>query len=102
MSTEEWEAELGRQVRRARLSADIDQKTLARTANVSHSALRALEAGTGSSLRTLVRVIRALDRTDWLESLEPPAHLSPLEILRASEGHSEPQRASRRRAVEDS
>jgi transcriptional regulator with XRE-family HTH domain len=85
---EEWEQRLGRQVRVARVAARLDQATLARLANVSVTALANLERGKGSSLKTLVATVRALGRTDWLESLAPPITVSPMQLLRAKGGHS--------------
>src|SRR3546814_17030341 len=61
---------LGDQLRRLRLARDLDQLTLADKAGVSEKALRNLEAGRGSSLSTLLQVLRALDRLDWLETLD--------------------------------
>lgn len=96
-TTGEWEAELGAQVRRARLLEDVSQASLARTADISIGALRNLEAGHGSSVQTLVRVLRALRRTDWLESLEPAPEISPIAMARALEGLKEPRRATPKR-----
>jgi transcriptional regulator with XRE-family HTH domain len=87
----EWEAVVGEQVRAARIAADLDQARLAVLADVSVGALSNLERGKGSSLKTLVAVVRALGRTDWLESLAPPVTVSPMQLLRAQ------QRAPRRR-----
>ena len=80
-TTDDWEAAVGRQVRELRLRQNIRQRDLARQANVSLSAVQNLEHGAGSSLRTLVGVARALDRTDWLESLAPPQTISPMRML---------------------
>ncbi len=80
-STEDWERSLGESVRAARIAADLDQITLAATAGVSLGALKNLEHGNGSSVRTLVRVVRALDRTEWLQGLAPPVTVSPLAAL---------------------
>ena len=77
----EWEAGIGRQVRELRLRADRTQAELARDANVSESSLRALERGRGSTLATLAAVVRALARTDWLDSLSPPVTVSPMAML---------------------
>lgn len=90
------EAEFGAQVRRARLLADIDQRTLADTANISPVTLSKLENGQGSTLSTIIKVLRALGREDWLETLEPAPKVSPLALAREAQGRSEPQRASRR------
>lgn len=82
-STEEWEVELGKGVRRLRMQQNRTQRDLAETANVSLSALKSLELGGGSSTRTLILVVRALERTEWLTSLVPPAAtISPMKLLR--------------------
>jgi transcriptional regulator with XRE-family HTH domain len=91
MTSEEWEARLGAQVRRARIAARLDQDTLAAAANVSTGALRRLEHGRGSSLSTLVKVARVLDRQDWLDGFAPEVTVSPLAML-ARRAHDEPQR----------
>lgn len=84
-TVEEWAALLGDQVRHARIAADFDQERLAALADVSVNALSNLERGKGSSLKTLVAVVRALGRTDWLEALAPPVTVSPLQMLRAKQ-----------------
>lgn len=96
LSTAGWEVRLGDQVRRARIYADIDQGTLAKLANVSVGAVANLENGRGSRVRTLIRVIRALEREDWLDALEPASETSPLALLRALEGRKEPKKVGRR------
>lgn len=97
LSTEDWEAEVGAQIRRERLSADIDQVSLASTANVSLSALKNLESGRGVTLKTLIRVVRALGREEWLASLSPEPAVSPIALARAMDGLREPKRASVRK-----
>jgi transcriptional regulator with XRE-family HTH domain len=99
-STEEWEAMIGAEVRAARIAANLDQSELARRADISLGAVKNLEAGKGSSLKTLVRVVRALGRTEWLESLTPPITVSPVAML-SSKGSATRtrQRVSRRRAT---
>ena len=96
-TTKGLELELGRDVRRIRLHQDLTQQELARDANISLSALKGLEAGHGSGIRTLIRVARALGRTDWLESFAPrEPSISPMQMLRErqKENAREPQRAS--------
>lgn len=82
LRTEDGEAEVGRQVRELRLRGKQRQRDLARAANVSVGALQRLEAGKGSSLATLVAVLRALDRDSWLRQLAPPVTVSPMDALR--------------------
>ena len=83
-SVEEWEREVGGQFRTARIAADLDQIGLAELAGVSVGAVRNLERGAGSSLATVIRVARALGRTDWLSSLAPGVGISPLDALAQS------------------
>src|SRR3546814_3476427 len=81
-TTEALQVRLGDQLRRLRLARDLDQLTLADKAGVSEKALRNLEAGRGSSLSTLLQVLRALDRLDWLETLSrSEEHTSELQSL---------------------
>lgn len=97
-TVEEWEAVVGAEVRAARIAANLDQAALAARADVSLGALKNLEAGKGSSLKSVVRVVRALDRTDWLEALAPPITVSPLAMLAAKRSGARPrQRVGRPR-----
>jgi transcriptional regulator with XRE-family HTH domain len=98
-STEEWEAAIGAQVRAARIATNLGQSDLAARADISLGAVKNLEAGKGSSLKTLVRVARALGRTDWLESFTPPITVSPLAMLSSKDAARRTrQRVSRHRA----
>ncbi len=58
-TVEELEAEIGRQLKTLRLKQNIDQATLASRAGCGLSALKNLESGKGSTLRTLIPVVRA-------------------------------------------
>jgi transcriptional regulator with XRE-family HTH domain len=82
-TVEEWEGLLGQQVRSARIAAALDQEALAALADVSVGSVSSLERGRGSSLKTLVAVVRALGHTEWLESLSPTVTVSPLQLLRS-------------------
>lgn len=98
LTVPEWEAALGDQVRRVRIAQNLDQARLAQLADVSIGAVSNLERGKGSSLRTLISVLRALGRTDWLESLGPAVGVSPMQLLRAQQKTARPRvRASRNR-----
>jgi len=90
LSTDEREAQVGEQIRRLRLDLGLDQTELARRADLSPSTVQSLEAGRGSTLRTLVRVLRALGADDALGRIAPASAVSPLDVLRASGG--EPRR----------
>lgn len=76
---------MGEQVRALRLEAGLDQATLAGLADVGLTSVKNLENGRGSSLRTLVRILRSLDATDWLDTLAPTPTVSPIDLLRSAE-----------------
>ncbi|GAA1632627.1 helix-turn-helix transcriptional regulator [Leucobacter chromiireducens] len=84
-TTERWEAHLGAQVRRARGQEQWTQAELAARANVNRNSVSALERGEGSSLATLIRVVRALGRSEWLDELAPDPGPSPMALLRAQQ-----------------
>lgn len=84
-STLEWEQRVGEQVRALRLDRGLDQASLGELADVGVTSIKNLENGRGSSLRTIVRVLRALDATSWLESLAPTPTVSPIDLLRSAE-----------------
>ena len=97
MRNDKLEELLGRQVRRARVHKELTQAEVATRANVSLGALRHLESGSGATVSTLVKVLRALGQQDWLATLaEEPDSSSfhPLDLLSAAETE---QRARRRR-----
>ena len=95
----EWEAALGDQVRRVRIAQDLDQAGLAQRADVSVGAVSNLERGKGSSLATVIAVVRALGRTDWLDALAPAVGVSPMQLLRAKARTAPPRRRVGRRAA---
>lgn len=82
---QEMEAALGLRLKTLRLDRNIDQKTLAERAGISVRALRNLEGGEGSTLRTLMSVLRALGRADWLHTIAPVATINPLMLNRQAE-----------------
>jgi len=82
----EQEIELGANLKRLRLNKNCDQKTLAGRAGISVRALHNLEAGQGSSVKTLLSVVRALGRESWLLTIAPVATINPLTLTsRASQ-----------------
>lgn len=97
-TVEEWESDLGEQMRALRLRANLDQISLAERAGIGLTAVKNVESGKGATLKTLIKMLRVLDRADWLSSLAPQVSISPLQMLKAKPAR---QRASRRRAGKD-
>ena len=89
----DWEITFGRQLRSLRLRRDVDQRTLAERAGVALNVVKNLEAGKGATLSSIVKVLRALDRAEWLSSLAPAVSISPMQMLKSK---SVRQRASRK------
>jgi len=88
MRNDKLEEALGRNVRQARIDEQLTQAEVATRANVSLGALRHLESGSGATVSTLVKVLRALGREEWLTTLvsEPdPPVFNPLDLLAAAE-----------------
>ena len=89
----ELQQQLGERLKRLRLSRNLDQRTTAEKAGLSEKALRNLEAGRGSTVETLLRVLKALDALQGIDLPAPEATVNPLDLLRQPKP---PQRARRR------
>lgn len=94
--TERWEQEVGAQIRRARLAENLTQAELADLANVGLSSIRSLEAGQGSTLRTLIGAVRALGLEEWIGSLSPDPGVDPIALADAMRRSAPRRRASAR------
>ncbi len=80
---EEWAIALSRQVRDLRLRQNIDQQRLAEQAGVALNAMKNLENGKGTTVASLIKLLRALGRVEWLSTLAPEVSISPMLLLRA-------------------
>ena len=89
----ELELLLGENLKRLRLQKSLHQKVLSDQAGISVSALKNLENGEGASVKTLIRVIRALDRENWIEAVAPQVSINPLHMV---QDKSARQRAPRK------
>jgi transcriptional regulator with XRE-family HTH domain len=89
---EELQIVLGERLRRLRLNRNLDQCTTAEKAGISEKALRNLESGRGSTVATLLRVLKALEYLQGIDMLAPEISVNPLDLLRQPKA---PQRARR-------
>lgn len=97
-TTVEWEARIGEQSRALRIRQGLDQETVAAMASISRGAVRGLETGAGSSLASIIKVVRALDSTDWLETLDDTGgEISPMKLLRQQRREQRPRQRARRK-----
>jgi len=72
---------LGERIRELRLRENIAQTVLAARSGVSLKAVKNLENGTGATVASLLRVLRTLGRTEWIETLGPKVSISPMQLL---------------------
>ena len=79
---EELQSELGWRLQQLRLSRNLDQRTAADKAGITRSALQNLEAGRGSSVKTLIRMLKALNYLEGIEILAPEPIVNPLALLK--------------------
>ncbi|HBC87733.1 MAG TPA: XRE family transcriptional regulator [Lentisphaeria bacterium] len=92
----EWEAELGQQLRVLRIRKNMDQLQLAERAGVALNAVKRLESGKGATLTSLIKVLRTLERDEWLATLTPQVSISPMQMLKSKPVR---QRVSRNRRI---
>ncbi len=90
---QELEAALGDSLKALRLQKNLNRQRLCERAGISESALRHLEGGKGATVKTLIRVVKALDRESWLTGIAPQVSINPLHMVRTKQPR---QRASRR------
>ena len=74
---EEHEELLGQRLKTLRIHKNLDQATVSARAGISVRSLRNLESGNGSSLRTLIQILRVLGREAWLDTIAPVATINP-------------------------
>lgn len=95
---EEWEHVIGEQIKRLRLLKNMDQRDLARFSGIALGVVKNLEAGKGCTLRSFIKVLRTLERVDWLTTLQPEITISPMQIIK-SYNKAPRQRASKKRGT---
>ena len=76
---EELEKTLGQQIRNLRIIRNLAQSELAERAGVALNAVKRLESGQTSTTKSLVKVLKALNRTEWLDTLAPQITVNPLQ-----------------------
>lgn len=95
LTVPELAREMGERFKNYRLRRRLEQTELAERAGVSDRTIRALEKGTGSSVETMLRVMKALGILEGLDALVPPEpSVDPLMLLKRKEM---PRRVYKRR-----
>ncbi|MGF6571592.1 transcriptional regulator with XRE-family HTH domain [Paraburkholderia sp. GAS333] len=79
---DEIAADIGHSLRALRINKNLDQVTVAARAGISVRSLRNLENGDGSSLHTLILVLRVLGRESWFNTIAPVPSINPVMLTR--------------------
>lgn len=91
----ELAVELGRRARDFRLRKRLEQAEVAELAGITRQTLSTFEQGKGSSVETLLKVMKALKVSDNLDNLFPAAPtIDPMAVLM---GEASIQRVSKKR-----
>ncbi len=75
-------AELGGRLAQRRLALELTQEMLAEQAGVSKRTVERIEAGATAQVSTFIRVLRALELLDRLETLVPQAGPRPMDLIK--------------------
>lgn len=92
---DDLEQVLAHHLRTLRLRQNLDQRELAARSGVALGVVKRLESGRGTTLKSLIKVLRTLGRADWIHSLAPEVTISPLQMLKTKRPR---QRASKKRS----
>jgi len=85
LSNPQIEQELGKRLKNRRLELNLTQTQLATKTGLSRRTITAIENGEGSTLTTLVILLRALNALDTLEQFLPDPGISPIALARVQE-----------------
>ena len=89
-NTKRAQVDLGERIRDLRIRSGLTQLELSAKANLGVRAIHNLENGLGTTLDTLIRVMRALGVEGELKAIAPMPSVSPMQVLRQT---TRPQRA---------
>lgn len=78
LSNPQIEQELGKRLKGRRLDLNLSQEQIATRSGLSRRTITAIENGEGSTLTTLIALLRALNALDTLENFLPDPGISPM------------------------
>jgi len=85
LSNTQIEQELGKRLKAHRLTTNLSQTEVAERSGLSRRTITAIENGEGSTLGTLIALLRALGALDTLEAFLPDPGISPIAMLKLRE-----------------
>ncbi|NCC05423.1 MAG: helix-turn-helix domain-containing protein [Proteobacteria bacterium] len=92
--------ELGRRFVQRRLELQFTQEMLAEQAGVSKRTVERIEAGATAQMSTLIRILRALELLDRLETLVPEAVPRPMDLVKLK-GKARKRASGKRQAAQE-
>lgn len=87
--------ELGGRLAQHRLALEMPQAELAAQAGVSKRTVERIEAGATTQMSTMIRILRALNLFDCVETMVPDTKPGPMDLLKLK--GKDRKRASRRK-----
>lgn len=78
------ERQIGQNLQRYRLDQNLNQTELAKKAGLSRRTITSIENGNGSTLGTLIRILRALKKEHLLQELLSKPPISPAKLHEAN------------------
>jgi len=90
---EQLESLVGEKLRAYRLDRNQSREHIAEKAGISLGTLRNLETGNGGTIRSLIRVLKAFQLEDWLDTMAPISAVNPLLMV-----NEQPRQRARRSA----
>ena len=80
-SNTQIEQELGKRLKNRRLDMNLSQEEVAERSGLARRTISAIENGEGSTLTTLIALLRALEALDTLEGFLPDPGISPMAMI---------------------
>lgn len=84
--------QLGKELRRMRLDANLSQAVVAEHAGLDRTTVVKLEAGRAATLMTVVQVLRALDKLELLDAFHVEQQPTPYMVVEMQEKYLKKQR----------
>lgn len=81
LSNPQIEQELGKRLKERRLEMNLSQEQIAARSGLSRRTITAIENGEGSTLTTLIAMLRALQALDTLDAFLPEPGPSPMAMI---------------------
>jgi transcriptional regulator with XRE-family HTH domain len=78
LTSPQIEQELGKRLKDHRLDLNLSQQEVATRSGLSRRTITAIENGEGSTLTTLIAMLRAMNALDTLENFLPDPGISPM------------------------